>query len=73
MKLRITSEMIDWNALKKSIEENIKNESLWALGGSDFAEDNIADLKEELEAINDEDYDFILDKYEDDILQDYLK
>ena len=73
MKKKITAEMIDWNAYKESIEEAIKNESLWALGGSDFAEDNIADLKEELEAINDEDYDFILDKYEDDILQDYLK
>ena len=73
MKKKITAEMIDWNAYKESIEEAIKNESLWALGGSDFAEDNIADLEEELEAIDDEDYDFILDKYDDDIFQDFLK
>ena len=65
--------MIDWNAYRESIENAIKNESLWALGGSDFAEDNIADLEEELEAIDDEDYDFILDKYDDDIFQDFLK
>jgi hypothetical protein len=73
MKRKITAEMIDWNAYRESIENAIKNESLWALGGSDFAEDNIADLEEEIEAIDDEDYDFILDKYDDDIFQDFLK
>ena len=73
MKRKITAEMIDWNAYRESIENAIKNESLWALGGSDFAEENIADLEEEIEAIDDEDYDFILDKYDDDIFQDFLK
>ena len=75
MKRKITAELIDWNAYRESIENAIKNESLWALGGSDFAEDNIADLEEDIEAIDDEDYDFILEKYEydDDIFQDFLK
>lgn len=73
MDRKITAEMIDWDAYRKSIEETIANESLWLLGGSDYAEDNIAELEEELECIDDEDYDTILDKYDDDVMQYYLK
>ena len=73
MDRKITAEMIDWDAYRKSIEETIANESLWSLGGSDYAEDNIAELEEELECIDDEDYDTILDKYDDDVMQYYLK
>lgn len=73
MDRKITAEMIDWDAYRKSIEETIANESLWLLGGSDYAEDNIAELEEELECIYDEDYDTILDKYDDDVMQYYLK
>ena len=73
MDRKITAEMIDWDAYKKCIEETIANESLWLLGGSDFAEDNIAELEEELECIDDEDYDTILDKYDDNVFQYFLK
>ena len=73
MDRKITAEMIDWDAYRKSIEETIANESLWLLGGSDYSEDNIAELEEELECIDDEDYDTILDKYDDDVMQYYLK
>lgn len=73
MDRKITAEMIDWDAYRKSIEETIANESLWLLGGSDYAEDNIAELEEELECIDNEDYDTILDKYDDDVMQYYLK
>lgn len=71
--MKITAEMIDWDAYRKSVEGTIANENMWALGGSDFADDNIAELKEELEAIDDEDYDFILEKYDYDVMKDYLK
>lgn len=69
----LTAEMIDWNAYRESVEGSIKNEELWALGGSDFAEDNIAELKEELECIENEDYDTILEKYDDDVMRYYQK
>jgi hypothetical protein len=71
--MKITAEMIDWDAYRKSVEGTIANEEMWALGGSDFAEDNIAELKEELEYIADGDYDEILDKYDYDVMKDYLK
>ena len=73
MERKITAEMIDWTAYRESIKGAIKNENLWELGGSDFAEDNIAELEEELECIDNEDYDTILEKYDDDIFEDYLK
>lgn len=73
MEKKITAEMIDWDAYRKSVEGTIKNESLWALGGSDFADDNIAELENELECIDNEDYDTILEKYDDDVFEDYLK
>ena len=73
MERKITAEMIDWDAYRESIKGTIKNENLWELGGSDFAEDNIAELEEELECIDNEDYDTILEKYDDDIFEDYLK
>lgn len=73
MEKKITAEMIDWDAYRESIKGTIKNENLWELGGSDFAEDNIAELEEELECIDNEDYDTILEKYDDDIFEDYLK
>ena len=71
--MKITAEMINWDAYRKSVEGTIANEEMWALGGSDFANDNIADLEEELEAIDNEDYDFILEKYDYDVMKDYLK
>lgn len=70
---KITAEMIDWDSYRKSVEGAIKNEILWDLGGSDFANDNIANLEEELEYIDNEDYDMILDMYDDDVFEDFLK
>lgn len=73
MERQITAEMIDWDAYRTSVEGAIANEEMWALGGSDFAEDNIAELEEELECIANEDYDTILEKYDYDVMKDYLK
>ena len=52
--MKITAEMIDWDAYRKSVEGAIE-------------------LKEELECIADGDYDEILDKYDYDVMKDYLK
>ena len=70
---KITSDMIDWDQYKESFKANISNEELWMLGGSDFAEDNIAELEEELEMIEAGDFDELLEKYDDNIWEDYLK
>lgn len=70
---KITSDMIDWDQYKESVKANIANEELWMLGGSDFAEDNIAELEEELEMIEAGDFDELLEKYDDNIWEDYLK
>lgn len=69
---KITSDMINWDQYKESVEQSIANEELWLLGGSDFAEDNIESLKEELELIEAGDFDELLEKYDDNIWEDYL-
>lgn len=70
---KITSDMIDWDQYKESVEHNIANEELWMLGGSDFAEDNIKSLNEELELIEAGEFDELLEMYDDNIWEDYLK
>lgn len=70
---KITSDMIDWDQYKESVMANIANERLWMLGGSEFAEDNIAEMEDELEMIEDGDFDELLEKYDDNIWEDYLK
>lgn len=70
---KITSDMINWDLYKESVEQSIANEELWLLGGSDFAEDNIESLKEELELIEAGDFDELLEMYDDDVWEFYLK
>lgn len=72
MTRKFTPEMIDWDWLKDNIKDNISNERIWGLGGHEFADDNIAEYKDELTAIENGDYDFIFDRYDDDYLEDYL-
>ena len=72
MKRKFTPEMIDWESFKDHIKACISNERIWGLGGHKFADSNIADYEEELDAIENEDYDFIFDKYDDDYLEEYL-
>jgi hypothetical protein len=69
----ITPDMVDWNAYKCSVEQSIANETIWGLGGSEFAEENIEKLEEELYLIENEDYDELFSKYDDDVWRDYLK
>lgn len=69
----ITPDMVDWNAYKRSVENSIANEKIWGLGGSEFAEENIEEFEEELYLIENEDFDELFAKYDDDVWREYLK
>ena len=69
----ITPAMVDWDDYKCSVEQTIANERIWGLGGSEFAEENIEGLQEELYLIENENYDELFAKYDDDVWKDYLK
>lgn len=69
----ITPDMVDWDAYKRSVENSIANERIWGLGGSEFAEENIEEFEEELYLIENENYDELFAKYDDDIWREYLK
>lgn len=69
----ITPDMVDWNAYRRSVEQSIANETIWGLGGSEFAEGNIENLKEELDLIINEQYEEVFAKYDIDVWRDYLK
>ena len=70
MAQKIKANQIDWDAYRDSVENSIRNERLWA---TEFSRGNIADLEYELELIDDEEYDELLDMYDDDIWERYLK
>ena len=69
----ITPDMVDWNAYKRSVEESISNETIWGMGGSEFADENIENLEDDLDLIENEDYDELFSKYDIDVWEDYLK
>lgn len=69
----ITPDMVDWNAYKRSLEESITNETIWAMGGSEFAEDNIANMRYELELIDNGEYEEVFAMYDNNVWVDYLK
>lgn len=69
----ITSNMVDWNAYKRSVQQSITNETIWGLGGSLHAEENIESLQEELHLIEHENYDELFSRYDDDVWREYLK
>ena len=69
----ITADMVDWDEYKESLEIAIENEKLWGLGGSEFAEDNIEMIQEELELIKNKQYTELLEKYDKSVWRDYLK
>ena len=69
MAQKIKANQIDWDAYRDSVENSIQNERLWA---TEFSRGNIADLEHELELIDDEEYEELLDMYDDDIWERYL-
>lgn len=71
-------ERIDWEAYKANVKVAIKNEELWALGCTDDYnphEENIENLNQELEWLDEGNYDAILDRYNHDesLFKSYLK
>ena len=70
MAQKIKANQIDWESYRESVENSIRNERLWA---TEFSRGNIADLEYELDLIDNEDYDELLEKYDDDIWEQYLK
>lgn len=70
MAQKIKANQIDWESYRESVENSISNERLWA---TEFSRGNIADLEYELELIDDEEYEELLDMYDDDIWEQYLK
>lgn len=69
MAQKIKANQIDWESYRESVENSIRNERLWA---TEFSRGNIADLEYELELIDDEEYEELLDMYDDDIWENYL-
>ena len=67
---KIKANQIDWEDYRDSVENSIRNEKLWA---TEFSRGNIADLEYELELIDNEDYEELLDMYDDDVWERYLK
>ena len=70
MAQKIKANQIDWEDYRESVEKSIRNERLWA---TEFSRGNIADLEYELDLIDNEDYDELLEKYDDDVWELYLK
>lgn len=70
MAQKIKANQIDWEDYRESVENSIRNERLWA---TEFSRGNIADLEHELDLIDNEDYEELLDMYDDDIWERYLK
>lgn len=70
MAQKIKANQIDWEDYRESVENSIRNERLWA---TEFSRGNIADLEYELELIDNEEYEELLDMYDDDVWKDYLK
>ena len=61
-------EQIDWQAYRKGLVSSLSNERLWSLGCNseeNFHLENIADLEDEIEAIDRGDFDMILEKHEE--------
>jgi hypothetical protein len=52
---------------------NISNERIWGLGGSEFADENISALENELDMIDNEEFEELFNMYDIDVWKDYLK
>ena len=71
-------ERIDWEAYKADVKVAVKNEELWSLGCTDNYnphEENIENLNQELEWLEEGNYDAILDRYNHDesLFKHYIK
>lgn len=68
-KKKITYKDVDWEDYRESVEVSISNERLWA---TEFSRDNIADLEDELDMIDNEEFEELFNMYDEDIWEHYL-
>ena len=72
-KKKITYMDVDWELYRDNIEANISNERIWGLGGNEFVDDNISALEDELDMIDNEEFEELFNMYDIDVWKDYLK
>lgn len=68
-KKKITYKDVDWELYRDNVEASISNEILWA---TEFSRENIADLEDELDMIDNEEFEELFNMYDEDIWEHYL-
>ena len=68
-KKKITYKDVDWESYRENVENSIANERLWA---TEFSRENIADLEDELDMIDNEEFEELFNMYDEDIWEHYL-
>ena len=68
-KKKITYKDVDWASYRENVENSIANERLWA---TEFSRENIANLEDELDMIDNEEFEELFDMYDEDIWERYL-
>ena len=69
-KKKITYKDVDWELYRDNVEANISNERIWA---TEFSRENIANLEDELDMIDNEEFEELFNMYDIDVWEDYLK
>lgn len=69
VKKKITYKDVDWELYRDNVVVSISNERLWA---TEFSRENIADLKDELDMIDNEEFEELFNMYDEDIWEHYL-
>jgi hypothetical protein len=68
-KKKITYKDVDWESYRENVENSIANERLWA---TEFSRENIANLEDELDMIDNEEFEELFNMYDEDIWEHYL-
>lgn len=68
-KKKITYKDVDWESYRENVESSIANERLWA---TEFSRENIANLEDELDMIDNEEFEELFNMYDEDIWELYL-
>ena len=69
-KKKITYKDVDWELYRDNVEANISNERIWA---TEFSRENIANFEDELDMIDNEEFEELFNMYDIDVWEDYLK
>lgn len=68
-KKKITYKDVDWESYRENVESSIANERLWT---TEFSRENIANLEDELDMIDNEEFEELFNMYDEDIWEHYL-